>query len=120
MFDLYAVYMLLPLGIRFFSHLFRCLGLRWTIRENGDFEGRALTDTDLLCIGPMPGSIDAQRERMVRVVTTTKQTKKTVGSFNSNNASNAYVAHVSVLWADDMQTLNASPSTFQSHWATSD
>ena len=54
-FDLYAVYMLLPLGVRFFSDVIRCLGLRSTIRDQGDFEGRALTDTDFLCIGRYAG-----------------------------------------------------------------
>ena len=54
-FDLYAVYMLLPLGVRFFSDFIRCWGLQSTIRDKGDFEGRALTDTDFLCIGRYAG-----------------------------------------------------------------
>ena len=60
-FDLYTVYMLLPLGVRILSDVFRCLGLLSTIRKNGDFEGRALTDTDFLCIGRYAGIARLER-----------------------------------------------------------
>ena len=50
-FDLYTVYMLLPLGVRCLSDVFRCLGLLSTVRKTGNYFGRALTDTDFLCIG---------------------------------------------------------------------
>ena len=37
-FDLYAVYMFVPLCVRFLSDAVRCLGLRSTIRKHGDFK----------------------------------------------------------------------------------
>ena len=54
-FDLYAIYMFVPLCIRLVSDVLRCRGLRSTTQRHGDFEGRALTDTDFLCIGRYAG-----------------------------------------------------------------
>ena len=68
-FDLYVVYMFVPLWIRLLSDMLRCRGLCSTIRKHGDFEGRALTDTDFLCIGRYALSIEKKDppERQVRL-----------------------------------------------------